>query len=152
MVAAPAAPTLASKGEQVTKQQVLDRHKTRGLSQKDHIIPSGSQEAEGSRRKRKSKGWGSIQRHFVQILFFWIYCYKLDPSICESEEKHIISYLVSSHKQDTKLMFESKSIGYNALCMSTSYRYILLQRFNKMIKSSGNNASTCVSCMNVDLR
>ena len=56
MVAAPAAPTLASKGKQVTKQQVLDRHKTRGLSQKDHIIPSGSQEAEGSRRKRKSKG------------------------------------------------------------------------------------------------
>ena len=54
-VEAPQTKTLASKGEQISKQDVINRHRTRGLDRKDHVIPQGSEEVEGSRRKRKSK-------------------------------------------------------------------------------------------------
>ena len=41
--------TLASTGEQLSREKVVARHCTRGESRKDHIIPD---EEEGSQRKR----------------------------------------------------------------------------------------------------
>ena len=55
VVTRPKAPTLASKGEQVAKEEVISRHKTRGLERKANIIEPDEQETEGSRRKRKPK-------------------------------------------------------------------------------------------------
>ena len=47
------APTLASTGEQLTRQEVIDRQLTRGLKSKTHYVEPDDIEAEGSRRKRK---------------------------------------------------------------------------------------------------
>ena len=53
MVNTPGAPTLASTGEQLSRQEVIARQTTSGLAPKDHHIPSDDVEQEGSRRKRK---------------------------------------------------------------------------------------------------
>ena len=47
------APSLASTGEQVPRQEVIARQQTRGLAPKEHHIPAGNVEQEGARRKRK---------------------------------------------------------------------------------------------------
>lgn len=46
------APTMASTGEQVSREVVIGRQKTRGLH-KEHHIPIEEVEVEGARRKRK---------------------------------------------------------------------------------------------------
>ena len=45
------APTLASTGEQLSRQDVIARQTTRGLTPKDHYIQPSDIEEEGARRK-----------------------------------------------------------------------------------------------------
>ena len=49
------APTLASTGEQLSKEDIVNRQTTRGLKRKPHVIPEDTVEVEGSRCKRSTK-------------------------------------------------------------------------------------------------
>lgn len=46
-------PTLASQGEQVTRELVKERHSTRGIKRKEHVIEEQDEEVEGARRKKR---------------------------------------------------------------------------------------------------
>ena len=49
----PTVKTLASTGEQLSREQVAARHSNRGIRRKDHIVPLGEIEEECFRRKRR---------------------------------------------------------------------------------------------------
>ena len=55
LVLSPDVPTLASTGEQLTKEQVIARQTTRGIKRKPYIMPEEDQEVEGSRRRNAKK-------------------------------------------------------------------------------------------------
>ena len=84
---------------------------------------------------RKRKGAGGKENPKGEVLFknilykYYSFGYIVINWIPQYvNQKRNTSYLVSIHKQDTKVMFESKSnIGYDVLCMSTSYRVTPLQ-------------------------